>query len=91
MDDGILRQELTRKAAVEWLKGLSCGDKVLARHQYRPGDYEYRVGSNDQDRLSAWIVRSDQLHHGGWPVDQPALYPHKDSPYDRVEREAESG
>lgn len=81
MDDGILRQEPTRKDAVEWLK-MRFGPRVLERHKYGPGDYEYIIGYGDYDRSSAFVIRSDRVEASGFSLDQPAMYPEKDKPHE---------
>ena len=89
MDDGLLREVKTRKEAVEWAVGLH-GSKVLERHSYGPGAFQYVIGYPGEDRAhSVFIERRDvATKRGGWDLDQEALYPLYDEPYRRVERES---
>ncbi|WP_232785298.1 hypothetical protein [Mycobacteroides chelonae] len=90
IDDGILRAENTRKAAVRWLT-FQFGGEVLARRCYGPGRFEYTVGlPSDDTHDSAFIVRDDRLTVGGWNPNQAPLYPLADDPHERVERVQDS-
>ncbi|MFC9973518.1 hypothetical protein ACFVH6_21750 [Spirillospora sp. NPDC127200] len=86
MDDGVLRREPTRAAARAWWLSHEGAARVIARHRYMPGSYEYIVGQNVEDCASAFIVRSDVAHLGGWDPHQAPLYPHADDPFKRVVR-----
>lgn len=86
MDDGVLRAEPTRTAAVKWWLQFNCAERVIARHTYAPGYYDYVVSQNDYDPADAAIVRADRMdHYGGDPAQVP-LYPIRDEPFQRVER-----
>lgn len=86
MDDGILRLEPTRRAAVRWLTSSGAG-QILARHSYGPGDFEYVIGRRAEEAVAAFFVlRSDLLHRSGWDPGQIPLYPVADDPYERIER-----
>jgi hypothetical protein len=86
MDDGILRWEPTRRAAVDWLLGFHCTDRVLRRHICGGGSYEYAVGAGWDDHGSGFVARADRLAAHGWDPEQPALYPIEDDPYRMVDR-----
>lgn len=87
MDDGLLRREPTRRAAVDWCKHMG-GPKVIKRHQYGPGAYEYVCGYDEQDHDGGkFIEREDAAAKHGWDVSQAPLYPYDDRPYERAERE----
>lgn len=85
MDDGIVRVEPTRAAAVEW----ACihGDgKVISRERQGEGWYDYHIGYKRDDCSLVWIARADIVHwHGFDPIQQP-LYPFPDDPYEHVAR-----
>lgn len=86
VDDGILRVEPTRRAAVRWLT-FHCGGEVLARYAYGPGNYEYTVGLRGEDGSGGgFVVRADRLAASGWDPDQTPLYPLVDDPHEWVER-----
>lgn len=86
IDDGIMRIEPNRKAAVRWLT-FHCGGEVLARHSYGPGNFEYTMGLRGEDDSSgAFVVREDRLVSGGWDPDQTPLYPRAEDPHELVER-----
>lgn len=79
MDDGVLRREPSRRAAVAWFQGFTLTDTVRERHQYGPGAYEYIVGvagGDPEENRGAFIERVDAARRGGWDVDQQPLYPH---------------
>ncbi|WP_254427624.1 hypothetical protein [Mycolicibacterium conceptionense] len=86
VDDGILRVEPTRRAAVRWLT-FHCGGEVLMRYAYGPGKFEYTVGlRGEDDPGGGFVVRTDRLAASGWDSSQPPLYPFADDPHERVER-----
>lgn len=87
MDDGILRIEPTRRAAVRWLC-LLLGGTVRARYSYGPGSFEYVVGAAGEDHCSAFVVRGDRVAAGagGWDPQQVPLYPLGDDEFERVGR-----
>jgi hypothetical protein len=88
MDDGLLRREPSRTAAVQWYKGLT-GSKVIARHSYGPGAYEYICGFGSEDRDSGKFIEREDVaaSRGGWDLSRSPLYPYEDRPYERVERQ----
>ncbi|MTD57173.1 hypothetical protein [Amycolatopsis pithecellobii] len=57
MDDGVLRKEPTRAAAVAWLIKHACAARVINRYCYGPGSYDYHVGHAHDDFTDASIVR----------------------------------
>lgn len=86
VDDGILRVESTRRAAVRWLT-FHCGGEVLARYAYGPGKFEYTIGLPGEDGTGGgFVVRADRLAASGWDPDQAPLYPLADDPHELVER-----
>jgi len=89
MDDGLLRREPTQKAALAWWMSKSETDRVLRRHSYGPGAYRYvtaRRREVDNTCGGVFIENVDAARREGWEVDQAPLYPHKDKPFERVER-----
>jgi hypothetical protein len=76
MDDGVLRREPSRTAALAWWLAHNDTVRVLARHSLGPGDYHYRVGATFDDSAGAWIMREDRMAVGGWDREQAPLYPH---------------
>lgn len=89
MDEGVLRVEPTRQAAVAWASLLAEAARVKERHQYGDGRYEYVLADSDGDVCGNYlIVRADVAHLGGIdPVQQP-LYPFPDDPFEQVDRPA---
>lgn len=86
VDDGVLRVEPTRRAAVRWLT-RHYGGEVLARYAYGPGKFEYTIGIRGEDGVAgAFVVRTDRLASGSWDLDQTPLYPLPDDPDERIER-----
>lgn len=87
VDDGVLRVEPTRAAAVEWARSFADAAGVKERHQYGEGRYEYVFADSDGDICGGVnIVRADVAHASGIdPLQQP-LYPFPDEPFERVER-----
>jgi hypothetical protein len=86
MDDGVLRVEPSRRAAVEWWKTDQDAPNVIERFTYGPGYYGYLVGPSAEEAASAAIVREDKLAVYG--ITTPAtqiqpLYPYPDRPRDR--------
>jgi hypothetical protein len=84
MDEGVLRREPTRRAAVDWMTSHD-GGSVLSRHCSGPGAYEYTIGYPGEDRASNHFVeRLDAAVRAGWdrcfPV--PDKYPYPDRPHD---------
>jgi hypothetical protein len=87
MDDGLLRREPSRAAAVTWATSLT-GDRVLERHTYGPGRYEYVIGLPGEDHTECWFIEREDVAtaDGGWNVGQEPLYPNVDQPFERVAR-----
>lgn len=75
MDDGVLRREASRETALAWWLSHNDTTRILARHSFGPGSYEYRVGTDSENGASAWIVREDRMASGGWNAEQDPLYP----------------
>lgn len=94
MDQGVLRRERTRRAAVAWVIDHVGGGKVLARHRYGPGSYEYRVGVSQEDCSSWFIEMEESARHSGFAgIDRP-LYPFVGKPHEAdpdVEKELDLG
>lgn len=89
MDDGLLRREPTRKAALAWWMSKNETDHVVKRHSYGPGAYKYVTalkGDRDKSCGGVFIERVDVARREGWDVDQAPLYPKADEPFARVER-----
>lgn len=80
MDEGLLRREPTRKAAVDWCC-LHLGGQVLGRHQFGPGAYSYLFGLRGESSNYLSVEREDAARVQGWDVDSVALYPYPDNPY----------
>lgn len=80
MDHGVIRREATRRAAVAWMTGFD-GGRVLFRHCYAPGSYEYHVGRDD-DATGYFVEREDRASAvGWWGLELPDAYPFPDRPY----------
>lgn len=75
MDDGVLRREASRSAAVAWWLAHNLTTCVRSRYSYGPGRYEYQVGATDEDSASAWIVSKNKMAGCGWDAGQEPLYP----------------
>lgn len=87
MDEGLIRREPTRKAAVKW-----CSDSYgPVLHRYgRDRDYYYVFGDKDALYASSFTIARydaavDPNRRGGWEgvADGPAKYPFPDRPYDQ--------
>ncbi len=91
MDEGILRIEPTRKAALAWWMNLQGHSKVWARHTYGPGAYEYKTGyaGDGEDTSGVFIDRVDNLERAGLDPQQVPLYPTSGEPHTRVERDSQ--
>lgn len=62
MDDGVLYVGRTRTEVVEWCRShIGVGGKVLERHTYRPGMYDYWIGTDKDDCDTVSVVREDIL------------------------------
>lgn len=85
MDEGVLRREPTRRAALKWLLDQACTTNVIERYAYGPGYYSYLVGSDREDSTDAAIVREDCLRRYGidTPPDQiEPRYPYSNQPHE---------
>jgi hypothetical protein len=67
----VLYIEDSRRAALEWFKDHVGADKVLWRHTYGQGDYEYCVGFDEYDHDQAYIIREDLIRTGEWKIEGP--------------------
>jgi len=80
MDQGVLRKEPTRKAALKWWMDLQGTGKVLRRHPFGPGAYEYVTGfeggGEDDTCGGIFIECEDAALRGGWSLDVEPLYPY---------------
>lgn len=88
-DDGVLRKEPTRRAALEWAKNLIGGPRVRQRIQYVRGSYEYLLSGNeaDEDWHSVFVFREDLIDVVGVPAEERTpLYPIADQPFTYVDR-----
>jgi hypothetical protein len=66
MDDGILHQAPTRREVVEWCRhNIGIGGRVLERHCYGPGSYDYYIGTDRNDCDSVAVMREDALPYYG--------------------------
>lgn len=86
MDEGLLRREPTRAAAVKWCRGWH--GPVLERHRYSPGAYSYSFGVRGEERAQFFFIeREDAAKNGaGSHVWRNApKYPYPDRPYDENE------
>jgi hypothetical protein len=91
MDEGVLRVELSRRAAVDWWMSDQCASQVIERHTYGPGFYDYLVGYDRDDCASTAIVREDKLTRYGIttpPSEIEPLYPFADRPHEAREAQA---
>lgn len=89
MDDGLLRREPTRKAALGWWMSKQETDHVVRRYTFGPGAYEYVTalkGNRDDTCGGVFIEHVGAARRGDWDVDQAPLYPKADAPFTRVER-----
>jgi hypothetical protein len=92
MDDGVLRSEPTRKAAVSWWRTHQGATRVIKRYTYAPGYYSYTVGCDRDHGSETAIVREDKLRVYG--IDAPVgeikpLYPYADRPHEMRADEGE--
>ena len=96
IDQGIIRREPSRRAALGWILGYGAG-QVLSRHDYsgRP-IYDYIVGipGEEESASSYCLLRADVAHRWGfeWAFELPDQYPFPAQPYKRgalddIERE----
>ena len=85
MDEGVLRREPTRRAAVDWIIARDGGN-VLRRHCSGPGAYEYTIGYAGDDGTSNYFVeRLDAAVRAGWDhcFTVPDKHPYPDRPHDQ--------
>ena len=87
MDNGILRKEPTRRAAVEWAKDYSMSTRVFGRFKYGPGDYDYKLGNDEEETTSLHILVEKRLVLHGYDPEQIPLYPIPEDPYHEIDRE----
>lgn len=93
MDDGVLRREDTRKAALEWWMSHAGTVQVASRYQYGSGSYGYVTAAygDREDTCGGIYIGTEQgARYAGWDVEQAALYPWKNKPHERLEREEQS-
>jgi len=84
MDEGVIRREPTRRAAVAWMLE-HCGGRVLSRHTYGPGAYEYHVGDPAEGNAVCYFVeRLARAVRSGWDwwFEIPDAYPYPDRPHE---------
>lgn len=86
MDEGLLRREPTRAAAVKWCRNWY--GPVMERHSYSPGAYSYTFGVRGEDRATFLFVEREDVAKSGagsrvW--NSTPKYPHPDRPYDEDE------
>jgi hypothetical protein len=88
-DEGVLRVEPTRQAAAAWASSLAEATKVLERHRYGSGAYEYVFGDSGGDICGNFIIiRADLAHITHYDATQQPLYPFPDDPFEQVDRPA---
>lgn len=86
MDDGLLRRAETRALAVQWAIRI-FGGRVLRRHTYGPGAYDYYIGRRGEDcGVNVFIERTANAVRSGWDIHQQPLYPYAARPAEFVER-----
>lgn len=89
VDEGVLRVEPTRKAAIAWASSLAEASKVLERHRYGSGSYEYVFGDSGGDVCGNYIiVRADLAHIAQIDAVEQPMYPFPDDPFEMVDRPA---
>jgi hypothetical protein len=84
MDEGVLKIEDSRRAALEWSKQHCGAESVVARRSYGPGDYEYWIGTGPEDHSQVYIIREDRITSGEWKIEGPvseAVPVYKDGEY----------
>lgn len=87
MDQGVVRVEPTRAAAVEWARHQYDG-RVINREHSGEAWYEYFIGYSRDDCSSVWIARADIVHRHGFNAEQEPWYPYPDAPHDLGPRAA---
>lgn len=90
MDDGLLRREPTRAAALDWWMKHNGTTRVVRRYSYGSGAYEYVTavhGDADDTCGGVFIETEAAAARGGWDTMQAALYPLNNQPHVRVDRE----
>jgi hypothetical protein len=87
VDDGVLRVEPSRQAAVDWASSFADAAKIMERHEYSTGHYEYVFADSDGDICGNFIiVRADVAHVAHIDAVQPPVYPFPDDPFEEVDR-----
>jgi hypothetical protein len=85
MDDGIVLVRPTRQECVRWALDDALATRVIERHTYGPGRYEYTVAGDDpQDCTSYFVARLDRADVDGFDPDQPPLYGDPAHPHERT-------
>ncbi len=85
-DDGLVRCEPTKEAALGWCKGRAPGRILPGRRKLGPGLYEFLIGEGREGCSRFWICRADRLAVKGFDPGQRPLYPHADDPYRKESR-----
>ena len=86
MDQGVLRCEPTRRAALAWAMRLAGHSRVYSRDSYgHGGAYGYTTGTDDPDdsRCYWFIERPYRARRGGFAGLGRPLYPYPDRAYDQ--------
>ncbi|MCX4799642.1 hypothetical protein OG497_37945 [Streptomyces sp. NBC_01242] len=81
MDDGVVRVEPSRAAAVKWAC-LHNDGKVISRDPQGEGWYDYAIGPDRDDAVGVWIARADVVHRHGFDPAQEPWYPYLDAPHE---------
>ncbi|MFF7198273.1 hypothetical protein ACFZAM_31760 [Streptomyces sp. NPDC008079] len=85
MDQGVVRAEPTRQAAVRWACHHHDG-RVISRERRGEGWYDYSIGYSSSDCSLVWIARADIAHRHGADAEQQPWYPYPDSPHEEGPR-----
>lgn len=84
MDEGVIRREPTRRAAVAWITEHHDA-QVVSRRRYRAGDYEYHIGNpgDEESGVCYFVQRLDMAVLDGWDhwFEIPDLYPFPRQPH----------
>ena len=96
VDEGVLRHEPTRRAALDWAKKHYGYVFVGSRDSSGSGSYTYvlfnlwdenrNTLAEDLGGVSVQIIRQDVAQYGGWSPDQTPLYPLEYKPHECVAR-----
>lgn len=84
MDEGVLVHRPTRREAVTWLLDHECASRVVQRHAYGRGAYDYLVADDTEQVGSGFIARLDHAEDHGFDPDQPPLYADPAHPHERT-------